>query len=94
MNPPVGYYNSIAVSMKGGDVLKQHSVSYEQYCWVKQINVVVEETIFHNGTKKIVCTSFAECGGSGGCKNSTLSEMWGKSIAFCGPDAGKCIFDN
>ena len=94
MNPPVGYYNNIAVSMKGGDVLEQHSIAYEQYCWVKQKNVVVEETVFHNGTKKIVCTSFSECGGSGGCKNNTLSGMWGKSVAFCGPDAGKCVFDN
>ena len=94
MNPPGGYYNSIAVSMKGGEVLKQHSFAYEQYCWVKQKNVVLEETVFHNGTKKIVCTSFLECGGNGGCKNSTLNGMWGKSITFCGPDAGKCLFDN
>ena len=74
--------------------MKQHSIAYEQYCWVKQKNVVLEETVYHNGTKKVTCTSLAECGGNGGCKNSTLSEMWGKSIVFCGPEAEKCVFDN
>lgn len=67
--------------------MKQHSVAYEQYCWVKQKNVVLEETIFHNGIKKVRCTSFGDCSSSGGCKNRSLSDMWGKNIVFCAPDA-------
>ncbi len=73
---------------------KKHSIAYEQYCWVKQKNVVLEETVFHNGTKKVRCTSFSDCSGSGGCKNTALSDMWGKSIAFCSPDAENPVFDN
>lgn len=67
--------------------MKKHSVSYEQYCWVKEKNVVLEETIFHNGTKKVRCTSFADCNGSsGGCRNSSLNDLFGKSIVFCPSD--------
>ena len=66
--------------------MKQHSNAYEQYCWVKQRNVVLEETIYHNGTKKVRCTSFSDCSGTGGCKNSVLNTMWEKSIVFCSSD--------
>ena len=74
--------------------MKKHSIAYEQYCWVKQKNVVLEETIYHNGTKKVRCTSFSDCSGNGGCKNSALSDMWGKGIAFCSPDTENPVFDN
>ena len=74
--------------------MKNHLLTYEQFCWVKQKNVVLEETVFHNGTKKVRCTSFSECGKDGGCKNSSLSVMWGKSIAFCPADAEIPSFDN
>ena len=74
--------------------MKKHSFSYEQFCWVKQKNIVLVETVFHNGTKKVMCTCFAECNGNGGCKNNTLNDLWGKSIVFCGPGAEKPSFDN
>ena len=74
--------------------MKKHLHSYEQYCWVKQKNVVLEETVFHNGTKKVRCTSLSACGQSGGCKNSVLNGMWDKNIVFC-PDQSEILpFDN
>ena len=74
--------------------MKKHSIAYEQYCWVKQKNVVLEETVFHNGTKKVRCTLYGDCIGSGGCRNTALSDMWGKSIAFCPSEPEKPFFDN
>lgn len=62
--------------------MDQHSTSYEQYCWVKKRNVVLEETVFHNGTKTLRCTSLAECKKDGGCKNSVLEHLWDKKFPF------------
>ena len=74
--------------------MKQHSTTYEQYCWVKQKNVVLEETVFHNGTKRVRCTSFADCNGSGGCRNNALNALWGKNIPFCEARRENSVFDN
>ena len=74
--------------------MKKHQHSYEQYCWVKQKNVVLEETVFHNGTKKVRCTSFSDCGRSGGCKNNVLNGLWDKHIVFCPAEAEILPFDN
>ena len=48
--------------------MKNHTRAYEQYCWVRGKNVVMEETVFHNGTKAHACKSFAECQRQGGCR--------------------------
>lgn len=41
--------------------MNSHSRSYEQYCCVKKRNVVIEETAYHDGRKKIRCTLHPEC---------------------------------
>ena len=56
--------------------MNSHSKTYEQYCWVKQRNIVMEETIYHNGRKKVICTNLIECDSCGGCKNSILCKLW------------------
>ncbi len=56
--------------------MESHSKTYEQYCWVKGKNIVMEETIFHNGTRKVICTAVCECENSGGCKNKSLKKLW------------------
>lgn len=56
--------------------MKSHSKTYEQYCWVKQKNIVMCETVFHNGKREVVCTDLAECNSCGGCKNRHLCLLW------------------
>lgn len=58
--------------------MKQHSRAYEQYCYVKQKNIVFEETVYHNGTKSVHCTSFDACSQTGGCRNHSLCVMCNK----------------
>ncbi|MBR3767134.1 MAG: hypothetical protein IKL10_02720 [Clostridia bacterium] len=61
--------------------MDSHSKTYEQFCWVKQRNIVMEETVFHNGKRKVICTSLSECNSScGGCKNRILCKLWNKDI--------------
>ena len=55
-----------------------HSKTYEQFCWVKQKNIIMEETVFHNGKRKVVCTSLPECDTAGGCRNRSLCKLWKK----------------
>ena len=57
--------------------MDRHSKTYEQFCWVKQKNIIMEETVFHNGTRNVVCTCLRECMKSGGCKNKGLCRLWG-----------------
>ena len=63
--------------------MDQHSKTYEQYCFVKEKNIVMEEICFHNGKRKIICTNLGECNNSGGCKNTILSKLWDKSTGVC-----------
>lgn len=56
--------------------MDSHSKTYEQFCWVKGKNIVMEETVFHNGLRKVICTSVYECENSGGCKNKSLKKLW------------------
>ncbi len=56
--------------------MDRHSKTYEQYCWVKGKNIVMEETVFHNGERKVICTAVYECDQSGGCKNKSLKKLW------------------
>lgn len=41
--------------------MKSHTKSYEQYCVVKKRNVIIEETAYHDGRKKLRCTLHPEC---------------------------------
>lgn len=56
--------------------MKKHSVTYEQYCCVKKKNIVLEETLFHNGKKQIRCTSLSDCENCGGCTHPYLCLLW------------------
>lgn len=56
--------------------MDSHSKTYEQFCWVKGRNIVMEETFFHNGERKVICTSIHECDNQGGCKNRSLCRLW------------------
>lgn len=66
--------------------MDSHSKTYEQFCWVKQKNIVVEETLFHNGKRKVICTNMSECNSCGGCKNKGLYGLWNSDKA----EYGKC----
>ena len=57
--------------------MESHSKTYEQFCWVKGRNIVMEETVFHNGLRRIICTSICDCENKGGCKNKSLKKLWG-----------------
>ena len=74
--------------------MKQHSKTYEQYCWVKQKNIVLEETVFHNGTKSISCAGFEECSSCGGCKNSALNGFLNKRSPLTENNALQNMSDN
>ncbi len=56
--------------------MDSHSKTYEQFCWVKQKNIIMEETFFHNGERKIICTNLSVCNNCGGCKNRSLLKLW------------------
>ena len=58
--------------------MDSHSKTYEQFCWVKQRNIIMEETVFHNGRREIICTNLSECDLSGGCRNKSLCKLWQK----------------
>ncbi len=58
--------------------MDRHSNTYEQFCWVKQKNIIMEETVYHNGKRKIICTCFSECEKAGGCLNKGLCRLWSK----------------
>lgn len=49
--------------------MKNYMKTYEQYCCVLKRNIVLEETVFCNGTHTLKCTHFSECKHSGGCRN-------------------------
>ncbi len=57
-------------------IMDSHSKTYEQFCFVKQKNIIMEETVFHNGKRKIICTNLNECNNCGGCRNSVLCSLW------------------
>lgn len=49
--------------------MNSHSFSYEQYCHIVSKNIIIEETTFHNGTKKLKCLNYHNCEKCGGCQN-------------------------
>lgn len=60
--------------------MKKHKLTYEQYCCVLRQNIVLEETVYHNGTHEVSCTHFAECKNDGGCRNAILNARIKKNI--------------
>ncbi len=75
--------------------MNSHSKTYEQFCWVKQRNIVMEETVFHNGEREVVCTNLSECNSCGGCRNKSLCKLWSKikkdGYCFNGEETGKSL---
>ncbi len=39
-------------------------------------NIIMQVTVFHNGTKRTVCTNLPNCNKIGGCKNMILRRLW------------------
>lgn len=60
--------------------MNKHKLTYEQYCCVLRQNIVLEETVFHNGTREVRCTHYAECRNCGGCTNDILNARIQKNI--------------
>ncbi len=56
--------------------MEQHETTYEQYCWVMRRNIVLEETTFHNGTRKVSCMQAHLCRENGGCRNVNLLPLF------------------
>ena len=70
------FFVKLIYTIVRGDMMESHSKTYEQFCWVKGRNIVMEETVFHNGNRKVICTSIHECDNLGGCKNKSLKKLW------------------
>lgn len=49
--------------------MNSHSKAFEQYCCIMKKNVVIEETTYHDGRRKLVCTMHPQCIE---CKNKIL----------------------
>lgn len=50
--------------------LDKHAFTYEQYCSVVDKNIILQETSYYNGKKKIKCLNHLKCKHEfGGCKN-------------------------
>ena len=55
--------------------MKKHSFTFEQYCNIIGRNIILEETTFHNGCKKIRCLNAHKCETmNGGCLNSIIKK--------------------
>ena len=51
--------------------MNKHCFTFEQYCNVIGRNIILEETTFHNGAKKIRCLNAHKCETmNGGCLNN------------------------
>ena len=66
--------------------MKNHKRAYEQYCWVQGKNVVMEETVFHNGVKRHTCKNFENCNREGGCRNEALFALMQKNAVDDGAE--------
>ena len=65
-------------------VVDKHSYSYEQYCSIVKKNIIILETSYYDGNKKIKCLNHYKCKKEfGGCKNKFVlakQEKTGKTI--------------
>ncbi len=54
--------------------------TYEQYCTFLDKNIILEEIIFSDGTKKVICTNTKCLNNEKGCKNKLrLLTEWEKT---------------
>ncbi|MBR3789628.1 MAG: hypothetical protein IKJ86_06525 [Clostridia bacterium] len=50
--------------------MDKHAFTYEQYCSVVNKNIILQETAYYNGKKKLKCLNHLKCKHElGGCKN-------------------------
>ncbi len=51
--------------------MNKHSFTFEQYCNIVDKNIILEETTYHNGSKRIKCLNIHKCNQlNGGCRNT------------------------
>jgi|LSQX01.1.fsa_nt_gb hypothetical protein len=60
--------------------MEKHNRTYELYCSVVGRNIIVEETMFHNGVKSTKCLNKNACDKHGGCTNRILCERILKTV--------------
>lgn len=55
--------------------MNKHCFTFEQYCNIIGRNIILEETTFHNGSKKIRCLNAHKCETmNGGCLNTIIKK--------------------
>ena len=55
--------------------MDKHAFSYEQYCSIVKKNIIIQETSYYNGRKKIRCLNHLKCKNEfGGCQNKFIIE--------------------
>ncbi len=55
--------------------MNKHSYTFEQYCNIIGRNIILEETAYHNGERKIRCLNAHKCKTmNGGCLNSFVKK--------------------
>ncbi len=61
--------------------MNQHSFTFPQYCNIVGKNIILEETTFHNGNKKLRCLNVHKCKAlMGGCRNPIILKRIEKSV--------------
>ncbi len=55
--------------------MNKHSFSFEQYCNIIGRNIILQETTYHDGVKKVKCLNAHKCRDlNGGCKNTFIKK--------------------
>ncbi len=61
--------------------MNKHSFTFEQYCNIIGRNIILEETTYHNGARKIRCLNEHKCENmNGGCLNLFVKKRIEKAV--------------
>lgn len=61
--------------------MNKHAFTFEQYCTIVGKNIILEETTYHNGSKKIRCLNHHKCKAiNGGCRNDYIKRRIEKAV--------------
>lgn len=61
--------------------MNKHSFTFEQYCNIVDKNIILEETTYHNGNKRIKCLNIHKCNSvNGGCRNPYVIKRMEKAV--------------
>ncbi|MBO5463444.1 MAG: hypothetical protein J6A49_09040 [Clostridia bacterium] len=61
--------------------MDKHAFTFEQYCNIVGKNIILEETTYHNGNKKIRCLNLHKCRiTNGGCSNPYIIRRIEKAV--------------